>query len=182
MNKSWLALLMALALNCAALPVDPPSSIYHLEVRLTNQRGEVHGLDVYRGQPVLISMFYGGCAATCPLIIETLRATERALGAAQRARLRVLLISIDPQNDTPARLRELAETRRLDTRRWTLAQADAAGVRQIAAVLNVKYRRLPDGDYNHSTVIAALTSRGEIAATSSVLGRTDEALVAALRR
>lgn len=179
MNR-MLALLLILALAMPAQAADPPNSIYHLELELSNQRGEQHGLDVYRGHPVLIALFYADCAASCPLIIATLQATERALPAAQRARLRVLLVSIDSDHDTPQHLRTVADARHIDTTRWTLAHANAADVRQLAAVLNVQYRRLPNGQYNHSNQIALLTPRGEIATTSSVIGRADAALLTAI--
>ncbi len=167
--------------SARALSNDPPDSIYQLDAALTNQDGRAHGLDLYRGHPVLITMFYGSCQATCPLIIDTLRSTERALPPAQRAELRVLLISIDPERDTPAALGALARERRIDTTRWTLAHADAETVRRIAALLDVQYRRLPGGEFNHATVIALLSTRGEILASSGALGRADDKLLAPLR-
>jgi len=160
---------------------DPPASLYHLDAALTDQSGAARGLDVYRGHPVLVTMFYSSCQATCPLIIDTLRATERELTPQQRAGLRVLMISIDPQRDTPAALEAVAQERHLDTARWTLAHADDATVRNIAALLNVQYRQLPSGEFNHSTIIALLTPRGEIEASSAVLGHADPALLEKLR-
>jgi protein SCO1/2 len=182
MKRLLLASLIVLgAIAATARAGDPPASLYHFDAALTNQAGATHGLDVYRGHPVLITMFYASCPATCPLIVDTLRATERELTAQQRAGLRVLMISIDPQRDTPAALRELAETRHIDTKRWTLARADAATVRSIAALLNVQYRQLPGGEFNHSTMIALLSPRGEIEASSSTLGHADPALLVKLR-
>jgi protein SCO1/2 len=160
---------------------DPPASLYHLDAALTDQSGAARGLDVYRGHPVLVTMFYASCQATCPLIVDTLRATERELTAQQRASLRVLMISIDPERDSPAALNKLAQERHIDTARWTLTHADAATVRNIAALLNVQYRQLPSGEFNHSTVIALLSPRGEIEASSSTLGHADPALLAKLR-
>jgi protein SCO1/2 len=158
----------------------PPQSIYQLQAVLTNQSGVQHGLDVYAGQPVLVAMFYGSCPAACPLLIDTLRAVERAATPAQRERLRVLLISIDPQRDTPQSLQELARVRHIDVSRWTLARTDAATVRRIAAILNVQYRQLPNGDFNHASVITLLSPAGEIVVQSSVLGKVDGALLASL--
>jgi protein SCO1 len=169
------------ALAAHAAEDYPPRSLYHLDAKLTNQAGQPHGLDVYRGQPVLVTMFYGSCQATCPMIIDTLRATERAIPAARLAGLRVLMISFDPQRDTPAALHAIAEERHIDGARWTLAHADASTVRTIAALLNVQYRQLPGGEFNHSTVITLLSSRGEIEATTSTLGHADPALIAQLR-
>jgi protein SCO1/2 len=157
----------------------PSQSIYQLQAALTNQSGVQHGLDVYAGQPVLVTMFYGSCPAACPLLIDTLRAVERAAPPAQRERLRVLMISIDPQRDTPQALQELARVRHIDLARWTLARTDAATVRRIAAVLNVQYRQLPNGDFNHASVITLLSPAGEILVQSTVLAKVDNALLEA---
>jgi len=177
--------LLILTLLCAAAShagtAYPPQSIYNLNVVLTDQTGAQRGLDAYRGHPVLITMFYGSCPNACPMLIDTLRAIEHSLPADQLGQLRVLMISIDPEHDTVKNLQALAQTRRLDASRWTFARTDAASVRKIAALLNIQYRRLPDGAYNHSSIITLLTAQGEIAMQSSVLGKTDEQLLAALR-
>ena len=158
----------------------PPQSIYRLDAQLTNQAGVEHGLDIYRGQPVLITMFYGSCPAACPLLIDTLRAVERAVPPAQRHQLRVLMVSIDPERDTVQSLSELARSRRMDLARWTLARTDAATVRRISAVLNIQYRKLPDGGFNHSSVVTVLSPQGEILAQSSVLAKADGSLLEAV--
>lgn len=145
----------------------PPQSIYRLDAALTNQSGVAHGLNVYEGHPVLVTMFYGSCPAACPLLMDNLRAIERAAPGAERQRLRVLLISIDPEHDSAQSLQELAKARRIDLSRWTLARTDAATVRRIAAVLNVQYRELPDGSFNHSSVITRLSPQGEIVKVES---------------
>jgi protein SCO1/2 len=181
--KALTAMLFALwfALDVSAKESDPGTSIYQLDARLVDQDGRAQGLDLYRGAPVLITMFYGSCQATCPLIIDTLRSTERGLSPEQRARLRILMISFDPERDTPKALAQIAATRRIDTSRWTLATADANTVRDIAALLDVQYRRLPSGEFSHSAVITVLSPRGEIVARSSKLGRADPELLRALR-
>lgn len=178
--KRWLPVLCLLfgAGALLARDADPPASLYHLEVALTDQAGQARGLDVHRGHPVLVTMFYASCKATCPLIVDTLRATERKLTDEQRARLRVLMVSIDPARDTPRALQQLATERRIDTARWSLVRADDEAVRDIAALLNVQYRRLPSGEFSHSTVIALLSPQGEILASSGSLGHADPALLA----
>lgn len=173
--------LLSFAASTLAESSDPPQSIYHLAAALTDQAGRPIGLDVYRGQPVLITMFYGSCPMTCPLLIDTLHAIEHALPAPQKAQVRVLMISIDPVRDTPERLSALARARRIDLSRWTLARADADDVRKIAALLRIQYRQLPDGNYNHANVISLLSPEGEILLQSSALGKADQALIEQLR-
>lgn len=182
MRSLLLALLLTIAPPVSADGGYPPQSIYNLNAKLIDQSAAVRGLDMHRGHPVLVTMFYGSCPLACPLLIDTLRSFERSLTPAERARIRVVLISIDPERDTTESLRALATTRRIDLSRWTLVHTDEATVRKIAAVLNIQYRRLPDGSYNHASVISLLTPEGEIAARSSVLGKADAQLLASLRR
>ena len=183
LGQALLAPLAMLAMSFAhADAADAPASIYHLQASLTNQAGATHGLDLYRGHPVLITMFYGSCTMTCPLLIDTLQAVERNVPAPQRKNLRVLMITIDPQHDTPQALQKLAQERRIDTSRWTLARTDEKSVRRIAALLDIQYRPLPNGGYNHSSIVTLLSPDGEIAARSSVLGKADEKLLEALQQ
>ena len=156
----------------------PAASLYQLQAQLTNQSAQAHRLDVYEGHAVLVTLFYGSCSHTCPLLIETARSIDRA---ANDPKLRVLMVSIDPEHDTPEFLSKLAKERRIDTTRWTLARTDAQTVRKIAAALSIQYRETPNGEFNHASTITLLTSTGEIAHHSSMLGKADEALLAAIR-
>jgi protein SCO1/2 len=183
--KPWHAVplaLLALRAFAGPPPADPSTSLYQLKAPLTAQDGRAVNLDLYRGKPVLVTMFYAGCQATCPLIIDTLRALEHKLDAAQRQDLRVLLVTIDPEHDTAEVLAATARERRLDTRRWTLARTDETHVRRIAAALGQQYRRLPDGQYSHSTLITVLGADGQILAQSDQLGHANQKLLEALGR
>lgn len=176
-----LLLVTALLLGASA-PAQtsyPTNSLYQLDATLTDSSGKAHGLDVYAGHPVLITMFYSSCKHTCPLLIETVRAVERT--STNQKDLRVLMISVDPDRDTPEVLAKLAKERRIDTSRWSLVNANASDVRKIAAALGVQYKQSPDGEFNHSSVISVMNAHGEILKQSSTLGAADEALVAALR-
>ncbi len=135
-------------------------SIYALSVSLTDQAGNKAGLDVFRGHPVIISMFYASCPSACPLLIHNIQSIESHLSPEQQAATRVLLVSFDPENDSPSVLRTLADKQHVDLARWKLARADKDDVRSLAAVLNIRYRRLPDGNFNHSSVITIVDQSG----------------------
>lgn len=185
----WLAtvfgtLLLALGFAAGQARADeklPGDSIYQLELPLVDQDGRAVDF-VANGRPRLVSMFYSSCQVVCPMIIDTLRNTERALDPAQRAGLDVLLVSLDPDTDTPAALKRIAEQRHLDTPRWRLARTDAAHVRRLAAVLGVQYKQLGKADFSHSTVLVLLDGQGRIVARSEKLGDAEPTLVEAARR
>ncbi|HEU4779159.1 MAG TPA: SCO family protein [Steroidobacteraceae bacterium] len=176
----WL-ILAALSLpTLPAFSAERTASLYQMHEKLRDQDGKAIDLDLYRGRKVLVTMFYGSCPATCPLIIDTLRAVERGLDTRERQELRILLVSLDSENDTPDALRQLADSRRIDTTRWTLAHADAGAVRRIAAALNIQYKKLPDGQFSHATIISALDADGKIVVQSAELGRADPEVLRAI--
>jgi protein SCO1 len=173
--------LMPILFCMNALACNADKSMYQLELELTDQDGASIRLDTFRGKPVLIGMFYADCPYVCPLTIHTLQKTEAGLDPAARAQLRVLLISLDPQRDTPAKLAEVSRRHKLDTTRWKLARTDEAGVRKLAAVLGLRFKQLPDGEFNHSTVINLLDHEGVQITSSGNLGAVDQALLERIR-
>jgi protein SCO1/2 len=174
----WLAALPSITLAAPPLPGD---SVYRLDAALTDHEGRATTLAALRGGPVLASMFYSSCEMVCPMIFETIRQTLKALPAAERDGVKVLLVSFDPARDTPAVLKKTAQDHGCDAH-WTLATGDAATVRRVAAALGIQYRRLDSGEYNHSTVIELLDTDGRIVARTGKLGAVDPDFVKAIRQ
>jgi protein SCO1/2 len=59
------------------------------------------------GRPVLLNFIFTTCSSICPLMSRTLEEFQRKLGS-EAARVHLVSISIDPEQDTPARLTEYA--------------------------------------------------------------------------
>lgn len=160
--------------NAAALAPLPGNSLYQLEIRLTDASAQRFTLRAMAGQPVLLTMFYGDCNAACPIIIETLKRTVAALGP-QAGKLRVLMVSLDPLNDSPAGLAQLVKNKQLDARFRLAVASDESQTRLLAAALQIKFRQLGDGVINHTTRIALLDSEGVTQAVSTRLDTTPDA-------
>ena len=176
-RRQALALLGACALSSARSAPLPASSIYQLDVALTDQNGAAFRLSELRGEPALISMFYTSCQVVCPMLIETVRDTEAKLSAEEREHLSVLLISIDPAHDSVEVLKRTADERHVDGARWTLARTDAATVRKLSAVLGIQYRALSDGEFNHTTAVILVDADGRIAARTTRMSGADPVFV-----
>ena len=174
MNKLGAGLLLFSAMAIAAAPM-PANSIYQLPNTFTNQDGKPFQLASRRGKAQLLAMFYTSCKFTCPLIIDSGLGIDHALTAAERGKLQVLFISLDPARDNVAALAAVASKRKLDRNRWTLARTEDPGVRKTAALLNVRYRKLADGDFNHTSVLTLLDAEGRIIATTEKLGAVPNA-------
>ena len=173
MRRALTLLAMALAwASTLALSSEtrlPTDSLYQLQVKLLTQTGDQAGLDLHRGHPTLISMFYGSCPAACPMLITSMHVYESHLDPAARSRLRVLLVSFDAEHDTPQRLEQLLRLHNADPARWTFSSASETDARKIAALLGFRYRKLPDGGFDHSLLITLLDGEGQVVATTTTL-------------
>ena len=158
----------------ATMPVG--SSLYELKMTLTTQRGDEVPLDVHRGHPVLLAMFYATCPSACPVLMEDIKRLEARLPDDVRARTRVLLISLDPERDAPAILAEAAGRHGVDQSRWTLARTHDDSVRELSVLLGVKYRGRPDGEIDHSSALFLLDGDGVIVEKVEGLGQPGDAI------
>lgn len=146
-----------------AAPDEP--SLYGADLALLDASAARTHLDVGRGHPTLISMFYGSCSVACPALLGELR----QIVAQSPPDTRVVLVSFDAARDTPERLRELVATYRLDDR-WTLASAPDREARTLAAMLGIKYRRTASGEFFHNSVIVGVDAEGRPIARMTGLG------------
>ena len=161
----------------------PGNSVYQLQATLVDASGRPRQWSEFRGQPRIATMFYGSCPYMCPLIIESGKAIDRSITPAERARLGVVMVSLDPKRDSPAALTALVKKRGIDPKRWTLLRPQPKDVRSLAAVLGVKYRALADGEFNHTSVLILLDAEGRILARTETIGtKPDPEFLSAVRK
>jgi len=152
-------------------------SAYELGSTWRDQDGHARALPSLAGKVRVLALVYTHCAHTCPEIVGELKRIEAALPPADRARAGFVLVSLDPRRDTPARLREYAASLRLDPARWTLLTGDEDGVRELAALLGIRYR--PEGaeDFSHTNAYLILDKNGRVVYRQDTLdGDPDEPL------
>lgn len=159
----------------------PATARYHPHVPLHTQDGRTFDFDAPASHFRIVTMFYASCPMACPLAIAALGHIDRQLSAAQRARLEVLMISFDPERDTTAALQHMATARHLDSR-WLLARSAPQDVRWLSARLDIPYRKLPDGSFNHASVFILVDGNGRELARTNYTGTPDPEFVAAIRR
>ncbi len=176
-------LLLASATTGAREAPLPGDSVYQLQAQLIDQDGRTQPWAALRGKPRLVAMFYTSCQYICPLIVDSGKAVERQLTPAERGRIGITLVSMDPARDTPKALHVVVDKRHLDTTHWSLVAPRADDVRGIAGVLGVRYRQLADGEFNHSSEMVLLDAQGRVLARTEQMGsQPDPEFVAAVRR
>lgn len=147
----------------------PELSVYHLTGTWTDQNGKELTLQELRGKVQLMAMVYSSCPQACPRIIADMKSLDEDLGKRHRDGVGLVLVSIDPETDTPERLSELAREQGLGPR-WRLLRGNSQQVQELAAVLGVKYRKVSATDFAHSNLITVLDADGVIVHQQEGLG------------
>jgi protein SCO1 len=79
-------------------------------VRMVRDDGKVVSLpdEMNDGRPVVLNFVFTTCGSICPVMSAVLSQFDRKIGA-DREHVHLMSISIDPEEDTPARLRDYAK-------------------------------------------------------------------------
>ena len=86
-------------LPSAALPRQP-------EFLLADTTGRVRRLADFRGRAVALAVGYSQCPDVCPTTLAELKAAVEALPAARRGQVQVLFVTLDPERDSAALLKD----------------------------------------------------------------------------
>ena len=133
---------------------------------LVDQDGRVAGPERFQGRWTLVFFGFTHCPEACPTTLALLGTVRRALaGTLPVEQLpAVLLISVDPERDTPTVLKSYLAG--FDPS-FTGLTGNPESVRAFATALGVPYRKIPmEGDYmmDHSTAIMLVNPQGHLAA------------------
>lgn len=175
MNRISALALAALLLPAAAFASEP--SLHDLETKFVDQRNQTATFADLKGAPVLVTMFYGNCEYACPMLVSRMKRLEAKVPDAHKSKLRMVLVTFDPERDTVPALRKLHDLYALDGRWQFLRVDDAEAVRELAALLGVRYRFMPDGAINHSSVITLLDGQGVVRARMDGMDLPDERIL-----
>jgi protein SCO1/2 len=137
-------------------------SIYQLDSNWTNDYGAPLKLGSLRGRPQIVTMFFANCAYACPLLVYQMQQIEAGLPEQLRDQVGFTLVSFDTERDTPTALHSYRLNHNLKASRWTLLRGGSDDVLDLAALLNVKFKKDAQGQFNHSNVITLLNAQGEI--------------------
>ena len=102
-------------------------------------------------------MIYTTCQAACPRLVADMRNIHQKVA---NPSVKYVLVSIDPENDTPERLKEFAIENEMDNDQWIFLQGTVDDVREFSNVLAVKYKQISPMDFSHSNIISVFDQGG----------------------
>lgn len=94
----------------AAGPAPNPAQNYFGEIPLVDQDGQTRRLysDLLKGKVVVIDFMFTSCTGACPIMSNNFAKIQDWLGDRLGKDVYLLSVSVDPVNDTPAKLKEYA--------------------------------------------------------------------------
>jgi protein SCO1 len=148
---------------------------------LTDQDGRTATDRDFRGRPFLVFFGFTHCPDVCPTTLFEVSEIMRLLGP-DAERLGAAFITVDPERDTPAALKDYMSS--FDPRLKGLT-GDADAIAAVAKAYRVYFKKVPldSGGYtmDHTAIVYLMDKEGRFVAPFS-LKRTVEAAAADLRK
>ena len=89
--------------------IDITGADYARRLELPDQNGQLRTLADFKGKVTVVFFGYTQCPDVCPTTLAELARIKQQLGA-QGAALQGILVSVDPEHDTPERLKAYVES------------------------------------------------------------------------
>ncbi|MBK6495405.1 MAG: SCO family protein [Gemmatimonadales bacterium] len=154
--------LLTTVVGCSGKPPEQPA--IGGDFTLIDQDSARFELASLRGKVVLVFFGYSQCPDVCPTTLSKLSSVARRLGA-QRAEMRVVYVSVDPERDTPAVLKADLQNFDLDAVGVTGTRAE---IDRVVAMYGAKYEivQTPQSaakyTVSHSTTLYLLDKQGKV--------------------
>ncbi len=154
------------------------ASIFNLTSKWKTEEDKTIQLKDLKGKTLVMVMIYTTCKAACPRLVADMRNIEKQIPAKNLKNTQFVLVSIDPETDTPKKLKAFAIENYMDGAQWTFLQGSVSGVREFANVLAVKYKEISPMDFSHSNIISVFNPQGELMHQQEGLGVDNKETIA----
>jgi protein SCO1 len=160
--------------------VNAPS-IYQSTGEWHNQHGDTLRLSSLEGKIPVMAMVFTQCTYACSRIVADIKNMEKQIPRDKKDKVVFVLVSFDSERDQPARLKAFASQMQLNDN-WVLLHGNEEEVRELSMLLEVKYKKQPNGDFAHSNGITLLNRQGAIVTRVEGLGVNARPLLDELSR
>lgn len=175
----------SVALNKSESNIDlaeeiPELSVYNLPSTWTTQDNKQIELKELQGKVVVMVMIYTECKAACPRLVADMRNIEKRVDKKDLKNVQFIMVSIDPETDTPQRLKEFSIENVMEDDHWMFLRGTPEDTREFAAVLAVNYKKITPMDFSHSNIISVFDTRGVMVHQQEGLGVDNDETINAI--
>jgi protein SCO1 len=125
---------------------------------LVSQDGARVTLRDFRGKALAVTFIFASCTDTCPLLTHKMAQVQDELGSDFGARIAFVSITVDPERDTPAVLKEYAQNFGADPTGWAFLTGTPREIREVTRRYGVIASKTLGGDVDH-TFLTSLVDR-----------------------
>jgi protein SCO1/2 len=173
--------IVLLVLRPETAAMAPSAAAIGGSFRLIDQNGRTVTDHDLAGEPYLVFFGFTHCPDVCPTTLMELSDVLDKLGR-DSARIGALFITVDPERDTPAELKDYLSS---FNPRFKGLTGDPAAITQVAKAYRVYMKKVPlgNGDYtmDHTALVYLMDKNGKFVAPFN-LKRPPEDAAADLRR
>lgn len=155
-------------------------SLYQTNAKWDNQYGDTITLSKLSGKIPVISMVFTRCTYSCPRTVKDMQAIEKLIPDDKKDKVIFVMVSFDSDRDHTKELKAFAHKLKLG-KNWLILHGDDDSVRELSMLLDMKYKKQPNGDFTHSSGITLLDTRGAIAAQVDRLGADPNIFVSKIK-
>jgi protein SCO1/2 len=98
---------------------------------LVDQEGESFGGADLSGSPYVANFFFTTCRSICPALMQSMAELEARYRAEGIEGVHFVSFSVDPETDTPERMKTYARELGIDLSRWSLLTGDTGRMREL---------------------------------------------------
>jgi protein SCO1/2 len=159
LNSRFIRILMLSLIGLAVIACSPKPSFKNVDItgskafgndfNLLDPDGKVRTLSDFKGKAVVIFFGYTQCPDVCPTTLAEMQQVMTLLGP-QADKVQVLFITVDPDRDTAAILKQYVPA--FDKRFLGLRPADQVALEKVAKDFMNYYKQVPGTSANSYTI------------------------------
>lgn len=109
--RVFVAFIFLFAGSLYAQDKPAPVALFVPDIEVVNQDGQHvrFNSQVVEGRIAIVTGFFTNCSSMCPITQEKLAQVAKLLGARLGKDVVIVSVSVDPENDTPARMKDWTE-------------------------------------------------------------------------
>lgn len=161
----WSIIICSFLAGCDSRPqfrsTDITGAPYGQTLELPDHAGKPRRLEDFRGKAVVLFFGFTHCPDICPTTLADIALAVKSLGA-DAERVQVLMVSVDPERDTPESLAKYVTA--FDPRFLAL-RGDLPATRKVAAEFKIYFEKAKTGDtytVNHSAQSYVIDPQGRL--------------------
>jgi protein SCO1/2 len=149
-----------------AFVIPQPSDLP--DVSLLDQFGHAVGANAFHGEWNLVFFGFTNCPDVCPITLQVLSNVRNELAALGKTAPRVVLVSVDPERDTPELLGQYMNYFGEDNLGLT---GELSEIKKLTSALGIYFAKIPtdadDYSVDHSAAVIVISPDGKFSALFS---------------